>query len=208
MLLSGAEIRRRLSQRPETLDDWLVISPILDPKAQLKDSNASIDLRLASVFIVPKRSQLANLDPLDPLYETGRQNPTDKVMVPIGEHFVLHPRQFALAQTIEWVHMPRDLAGYVVGRSRWGRDGLIIATATGVHPRFSAPLTLELTNLGEVPIFLYPGLSYVQLFLHTVDSKGTAAASSASFTGTTEPTSTMLELEERDIIKKWRELAG
>ena len=203
MLLSGAEIRRRLYERSGTLEDWLVISPILDPKAQLKDSDASIDLRLASVFMVPKRSQLAKLDPLDSLYGTGRQSPTDKVMVPIGDHFVLHPRQFALAQTIEWVHMPRDLAGYVVGRSRWGRDGLIIATATGVHPRFSAPLTLELTNLGEVPIFLYPGLSYVQLFLHIVALKGSTTASAASFTGTTQPTSTKLDPEEREIIKKW-----
>jgi dCTP deaminase len=203
MLLSGADIRRRLFDRSGKPEDWLVISPLLDRESQLKDSNASIDLRLASVFIVPKRSHLPNLDPLHESYGTSQHNPTDRVVIPIGDKFVLHPRQFALAQTIEWVHMPRDLGGYVVGRSRWGRDGLIVATATGVHPRFSAPLTLELTNLGEVPILLYPGLSYVQLFLHTVESDGPQDTAPAAFSGTTEPTTAKLALEEREIIRRW-----
>jgi dCTP deaminase len=187
---------------------WLVITPILNEREQLKAQNASVDLRLASVFFVPNRSQLYKLDPGDDLYEEHRRRYIDRVYVEIGEWFVLHPRQFALAQTIEWVHLPSDLAGYVVGRSSWGRDGLIIATATGVHPGWTGPLTLELTNVGEVPLLLWPGERYVQLFLHLVqpgDVGASPALLGGTFTGTTEPTSATPKVDElKHVIKRWK----
>jgi dCTP deaminase len=58
---------------------------------------------------------------------------------------------------------------YVVGRSSFGRLGLIIATAIGVHPHFFGALTLELRNLGEAPVRLYPGQTIAQLFFHELD---------------------------------------
>jgi len=57
---------------------------------------------------------------------------------------------------------------YVAGRSTWGRLGLIVATAVGVHPGFAGNLTLELRNLGETPLTLYPGQTIAQLFFHLV----------------------------------------
>jgi len=54
-----------------------------------------------------------------------------------------------------------------------GRRGLIIATAAGVHPGFTGCLTLELTNVGEIPIAIKPGMTICQLFLHEVKSKST-----------------------------------
>jgi dCTP deaminase len=57
---------------------------------------------------------------------------------------------------------------YVVGRSTWGRLGLIVATAIGIHPSFAGSLTFELRNLGETPLTLYPGQTIAQLFFHTV----------------------------------------
>jgi dCTP deaminase len=89
--------------------------------------------------------------------------------VRFGDDFVLHPRSFALASTIEWLRIPTDLAGYVTGRSSLGRRGLIIATAVGVHPGFTGCLTLELSNLGDVPIIIRPGMTVAQLFLHAVE---------------------------------------
>lgn len=74
--------------------------------------------------------------------------------MPIGDFFVLHPRQFVLGETIEWVHLPVDLSAYVLGHSSWGRDGLVIATATGVHPGYSGIITLELSNIGEISLSL------------------------------------------------------
>ncbi len=88
--------------------------------------------------------------------------------VRFGNDFVLHPRSFALASTLEWMRIPTDLAGYVIGKSSWGRRGLIIATAAGVHPGFTGCLTLELANLGDIPIVIRPGMTIAQLFLHTV----------------------------------------
>jgi len=64
--------------------------------------------------------------------------------------------------------LPRDLAAFVVGRSSWGRLGLVVATAIGVHPGYRGIITLELTNLGEVPILLYPGWPIAQVFFQTL----------------------------------------
>jgi dCTP deaminase len=71
---------------------------------------------------------------------------------------------------MEWMRIPSDLAGYVVGKSSWGRRGLVIATAVGIHPGFSGCLTLEITNLGEMPIKIMPGMQICQLFLHDVST--------------------------------------
>ena len=62
------------------------------------------------------------------------------------------------------------MAGYVIGKSSLGRRGLIIATATGFHPGFSGTLTLELSNVGKVPISIKPGMKICQLFIHRVES--------------------------------------
>jgi dCTP deaminase len=88
--------------------------------------------------------------------------------VPFGRDFVLHPRSFVLGTTLEWIRLPRNISGFVVGRSSWGRRGLIIATATGVHPGFTGCLTLEISNVGEIAIAVKPGLAICQLFLHDV----------------------------------------
>ena len=64
--------------------------------------------------------------------------------------------------------MPRGLGAYVVGRSSWDRLGLIVATAIGIHPLFHGIITLELTNLGDVPITLRPGRTVAQIFFHTI----------------------------------------
>jgi dCTP deaminase len=57
---------------------------------------------------------------------------------------------------------------YVLGRSTWGRLGLIVATAVGIQPNFAGTLTLELRNLGETPLSLYPGQIIAQLFFHEI----------------------------------------
>jgi deoxycytidine triphosphate deaminase len=93
-----------------------------------------------------------------------------KTCLPLGGEFVLHPRQFALAATLEYIRLPRGLAGHVVGRSRWARVGLIIAMATFVHPGYSGCLTLELQNLGDIPMRLSPGFPIAQLILEEAET--------------------------------------
>lgn len=101
--------------------------------------------------------------------------------VRFGEDFILHPRSFVLGVTLEWLRLPCDLAGYVTGRSSWGRRGLVIATAAGVHPGFTGCLTLELANLGDVPIAIRPGMAIGQLFLHEIDAKDDKSVDQSGF---------------------------
>lgn len=88
--------------------------------------------------------------------------------VSFGDRFVLHPNSFVLGSTLEWIRVPVNMGGYVTGKSSWGRRGLIIETAAGIHPGFTGCLTLELTNVGEVPIALYPAFFICQVFFHAI----------------------------------------
>jgi dCTP deaminase len=104
------------------------------------------------------------------------------VHVRFGQDFILHPRSFVLGVTLEWFRLPSDLGGYVTGRSSWGRRGLVIATATGIHPGFTGCLTLELANLGDLPIAIRPGMRIGQLFLHDIHrAEMTTAVDQSSF---------------------------
>ena len=81
---------------------------------------------------------------------------------------------------------------------------MIIATAVGVHPGYSGILTLELTNLGEVPIPLKPGLRYAQLFIHTVDVNEGAPIDPSSFIGATKPSIGNIDFDEIAFIDKMK----
>jgi dCTP deaminase len=166
VILSATDIAERL-RSPEA--DPLVITPRPDLAHIEQSGSASIDLRLGTWFEAPRQHAHALLDVFES--EPG-QKMTDRLTkttyVPFGRRFILHPRSFVLAVTLEWLRLPGGLAGYVVGKSSWGRRGLIIATATGVHPRYTGCLTLELANVGAIPIAVYPGMEICQLFLHTV----------------------------------------
>jgi dCTP deaminase len=126
---------------------------------------------------------------------------TVKHYVRFDGRFILHPRSFVLATTLEWIRMPRTLAGYVTGKSSWGRRGLVIETAPGVHPGFIGCLTLELANVGEIPIEIYPGTPICQLFFHRVEGD-TSRADQSAFVGRRQPVLGHVRLD--DFSKKLR----
>ncbi len=204
MILSAEKIRQLLENPPDKLEDRLVISPLLDADRQLKPGTASVDVRLGQRFHIPLRAKLSQLDVLSKTHQADLQKYKDDTFVPIGDYFVLHPGQFVLGETLEWIHLPRNLTSFVVGKSTWGRDGLIIATAIGVHPNFSGILTLEISNVGEIPIYLYPGLAIAQLFLVTVETAGSASPVPSAFLVQTSPRTRNVEIEDRDIIEVFR----
>ncbi|WP_292611088.1 dCTP deaminase [Nitrobacter sp. 62-13] len=111
--------------------------------------------------------------------------PTKEHFVRFGEPFILHPRNFVLGITLEWMRFPSDLGGYVTGKSSLGRRGLIIETASGIQPGFSGCLALELSNVGEVPIALLPGMQICQIFVHEVGPDPKSAKS--QFIGRRKP---------------------
>jgi dCTP deaminase len=165
MILSAEQIRKRLEL---PFPDKLVITPLLED-GQLSRGAGSVDLRLGLNFVLADPAVLGRLDPLGQEQAEGELSAYLRpVYVALGGKFILHPRQFALAATMEYVRLPCGLAANVVGRSRWARVGLIIAMATYVHPCYSGCLTLEMQNLGDVPIELSPGLPIAQLILEEV----------------------------------------
>jgi dCTP deaminase len=198
-------IRALLLEESQAPDERLVISPILNWDDQLKPGGSSVDVRLGQRFTVPRRTKIDRLDHLSKTYLENVERYKDDYHVLIGDYFVLHPRQFVLGNTLEWIHLPPNLAAYVIGRSSWGRDGLVIATATGVHPLYSGVLTLEITNLGEIPVRLYPGLRIAQLFIHQVEGQVEGHVSgnaTPSFTGSTNPENADAAGDDKEIIRR------
>jgi dCTP deaminase len=126
---------------------------------------ASIDLRLGDSFRVFHNHRVSAIDLRDP-----PENLTEAVVVSAGEPFVIHPGEFCLGRTLEWVRIPDDIVARIEGKSSLGRLGLIVhATAGFCDPGFQGTLTLELNNLTRVPIKLYPNLPIAQLSFMTLD---------------------------------------
>lgn len=158
-MLSFEELSLRLfAPRPERL----VVTPLLPDFA----SGASLDLRLGNTFIVFVRSRTPSFDPLEE--DQDPRQVQRSMQLAWGDTFVLHPAELVLAATLEYLVLPADLSAQVVSRSSYGRLGLLSATAVQVHPHFHGCLTLELVNLGTVPLMLTPGERIAQLVVSPV----------------------------------------
>lgn len=202
-LFSGSELREFMNNPDIPLAGRLIIAPILNKEAQIDDGAASIDVRLGSFFLTPVRSKLSSLDPLLKEYINETLKQAEETYVEIGEAFILHPRQFVVGITLEWIRLPLGMGAYVIGRSSWGREGLVIATATGVQPGFSGVLILELTNVGEIPISLYPGATIAQLFFHGL-SKPVPQPAYSAFNAQTKPNRVNpIKEHDREIIERF-----
>ncbi len=131
---------------------------------------ASVDLRLGDSFRVFHNHRASAIDLRHP-----PENLTEEVIVPGEEPFVIHPGEFCLGRTLEWVELPDDIVARIEGKSSLGRLGLIVhATAGFCDPGWRGTLTLELNNLTRVPIKLYPGLPIAQLSFMTLGPAGAA----------------------------------
>lgn len=187
-VLSGRKIRDRLLI--DDLSKRLVVCPLLEPAEQLRDDQASIDVRLGCQFALVTPSYYGTISEFDERWETSGssmlKNLYRKQYVSLGDEIIIHPHHFILAETLEYLRLPRDMMAYVVGRSTWGRLGLIVATAIGVHPGFAGSLTLELRNLGETPLTLHPGQSIAQLFFHWVDVEGASGEGLGQYSGSVD----------------------
>jgi len=200
MSIISADILRRLI----FIEQNLVITPMLDPEKQLQKGSASVDLRLGTRFVASRRGDLTHIDTKARDFEKEIANLQDSYYRNIGDSFVLHPGHFVLASTLETLCLPPNLAGSVVTRSSWGRHGLIIATAVGIHPKFVGVLTLELRNLAEIPLKLYPGRRILQVFFHEVEQTEEGFDKSAYLASTKPGTGKFAsEVAEIDAIEKF-----
>lgn len=149
----------------DDIKERLIITPLFNLDELLDPT--SINLRLGNEFIVMKRESFPLLDIRDQDKLASRiERYQENIRVNYREKFVLHPHQLIIGSTLEYVSLPHKLMCYVVGKSTWGRMGLIIATATKVDPGFKGCITLEMINQGEVPVVLYPGIPIAQLVFH------------------------------------------
>jgi len=145
--------------------DGLLITPLVDGGKEIGSS--SVDLHLGHEFIVFKQAKVTCIDVKESeKLDENVYRYQDKQRITRGQSFVLHPHQLALGASIEYIALAANIAGQIVGRSTWGRTGLVIATATKVDPGFKGCITLELVNEGEVPLVLYPGLRVAQIILY------------------------------------------
>ncbi|WP_303674075.1 dCTP deaminase [Vampirovibrio chlorellavorus] len=162
MILNEAQILERLvDPDPERR---IIITPLLKPEEQFGPT--SVDLRLGTDFQVMARTNITHMDLMKDPDALSRdvQKHMQHVKVKPTEPFILHPGEFALASTLEFVKVPLDLAARLEGRSTWGRLGLQIhATAGFVDPGFRGALTFELSNVSNIPLPLYPGVRISQI---------------------------------------------
>ncbi len=149
MILSDRSIREEIAAGRICIDP-------LDPSAI---QPSSVDLRLDSSFLVFRDHSIPVID-----VAQDQRDRTDIIEVLQGEYFVLHPGQFVLGATLERVMVPDDLVGRLEGKSSLGRLGLLIHTTAGfVDPGWDGYLTLELSNVANLPIKLYPGMRIGQI---------------------------------------------
>ena len=157
MLLSDRDLSKEIEAGRLVLDPY-------DP-ALLQPS--SIDVRLDRYFRVFDNSKYTHIDPSvqqDELTSLVEKNNDD-------EPFVLHPGEFVLGSTFEMVSLPDDLAGRLEGKSSLGRLGLLTHSTAGfIDPGFTGHITLELSNVANLPITLWPGMKIGQLCLFRLSS--------------------------------------
>lgn len=149
MILSDRTIREQLEA------GRIVIDP-LDPKG-LQPS--SVDLRLDRWFRVFRNHTMSHID-----VKANLEELTQLVEVDEDEAFILHPGEFVLGSTLERVAVPDDLVARLEGKSSLGRLGLLIHSTAGfVDAGFDGQLTLELSNVANLPITLYPNMKIGQI---------------------------------------------
>lgn len=147
MVLSDVDIKRYIEQGK------IKISPPLPPE---QFGSCSVDFRLGPMFSVFEHSRHAYIDLKE---KTAVAELMSTVTVPRGEPFILQPHEFVLAITEETLELDDDVLGRLEGRSSLGRIGIIVHGTAGLFdPGWVGKATLELSNLGRMPVALYPGM--------------------------------------------------
>ena len=149
MVLSDRDIRRELAAKR------LRIEPLGDSAVQ----PASVDLRLGRQLLVFQNHLQPHIDVKQEMPGLTKPFEIDEV-----NPFILHPGEFVLGVTLEYVELPDDLVGRLDGKSSLGRLGLVVHSTAGfVDPGWKGNLTLELSNLATLPILLYYGMKASQI---------------------------------------------
>ena len=127
---------------------------------------SSIDVRMDRFFRVFNNSRYTHIDP-----KQQQDDLTSLVEMAEGDAFVLHPGEFVLGATLETFKLPAHYAGRLEGKSSLGRLGLLTHSTAGfIDPGFEGHITLELSNVANLPITLWPGMKVGQLAIFSMSS--------------------------------------
>jgi len=139
---------------------------VIDPYDASLVQPSSVDVRVDNRFRVFQNSRYPYIDVRQPMEDL-----TELVEVEGDEPFILHPSEFVLGQTLERVTLPNDLVARLEGKSSLGRLGLLIHSTAGfVDSGFSGNLTLELSNVANLPITIYQGMPIGQMSFMRMDA--------------------------------------
>ena len=149
MLLSDRDIRAEIAAERLGIDPY-------DPDLV---QPSSVDVRLDNMFRVFNNTRYTHIDP-----SIQQDELTSLVQPDPGEPFVLHPGEFVLGSTLELCTLPDDLAGRLEGKSSLGRLGLLTHSTAGfIDPGWDGHVTLELSNVANLPITIYHGMKIGQI---------------------------------------------
>ena len=158
MILSDREIKECLKEGK------IVVEPLDNPDVQIQP--AGIDIRLGNEFRVFKITSVPFIDT-----RKRTENYTEVIRVKDGEPFIIHPGEFVLGTVKEYIKISDNLVGSVDGRSSLGRLGIAIhTTSASINPGWEGKLVLEITNIGKMPVALYPGMRIAKIAFHRLSS--------------------------------------
>lgn len=139
---------------------------VIEPFNKNHIQPASIDLLLSYEFKTFKNFHRPFLDLKEPVTDYMQD-----VVIKKGEPLIIHPREFVLGTSVEYVKIPHNLLARLEGKSSLGRLGLIVhATAGFIDPGFEGQITYEITNLSNIPLAIYGGIKVAQMSIHTLSS--------------------------------------
>lgn len=187
MVLSDVDIKRYIQE------GRIRITPEL-PAEQF--GSCSVDFRLGNEFNVFEHSRHPYIDLRS---KSALEGLMQRVIVPSGEPFILQPREFVLAITEETLELAPDVLGRLEGRSSLGRIGIIVHGTAGLFdPGWSGKATLELSNLGRMPVALYPGMRICSFTFEQLSSESSMPYRSKpgnKYAGQTGPVASRLDRE-------------
>jgi dCTP deaminase len=185
--------------RAEITAGRIVIDPFIPEAVQ----PSSVDLHLDRRFRVFRNSRYPFID-----VRADQPDMTELVEIAGDDPFILHPGEFVLGSTFERVGLPNDLVARLEGKSSLGRLGLLIHSTAGyVDPGWEGNLTLELSNVANLPITLYDGMKIGQISFQRLSSPAEVAYGEASigskYRGQRDPTASLYHRDfERGRIKR------
>ncbi len=191
-VLSQKEVYRRIELPPDDAES-IVITPLL--RRELAFDVDAVDLRLGCRFLLPMAWQQPFFCPGD---ESSKALHLD-AYVPLGKYLVVPAHQTVLGATLEFIKMPNDVSGQILTKSSVARTFVLVETAPWIHPGYRGCLTLEIANVSNTPVLLYPGRLIGQLIFMSVSPKPEDQQLKKSYLGPVYPERPTFSSPDKDL---------